>query len=86
MLAKPILVVGVVVAIFGAVLCLNVLSLRDLVLETGLPPAIAVVLDGRDEMSRRRAQGLEFLTGLAGVVVVLGAAVWLRTSRRGSRG
>jgi hypothetical protein len=80
------LAVGVVLALLGALLFLNFLSLRDLVLQTHLHPAIAVVFDARDEMSHRRAQGFELLTGLAGAVIFLGGAAWLRTSRRESRG
>jgi hypothetical protein len=69
-------------AVFGAMLFLNFLSLRGLVLETRVHPAIAVVFDTRDDMSHRRAQGLELLTGLGGVVIIVGAAWWLRAARQ----
>ena len=78
------LVIGAVLAVFGAMLFLNFLSLRGLVLETRVHPAITVVFDTRDDMSHRRAQGLELLTGLGGVVIIVGAAWWLRTSRQGT--
>ena len=83
MLATSVLVVGAVLTIFGVMLFLNVLSLRDLALETRLHPAISVVFDARDDMSHRRAQGLELLTGLGGAAIVLASAWWLRTSWRG---
>lgn len=85
MLATSVLVVGVVLTIFGVMLFLNVFSLRDLVLQTRVHPAISVVFDARDDMSHRRAQGLELLAGLGGGVIVVGAAWWLSTSWRGPR-
>jgi len=77
-LAISVLVLGVVLAVFGVMLYLNVLSLRDLVLETHLPVAIAAVFDVRDEMSHRRAQGLELLIGSGGAALALVAGLWLR--------
>ena len=62
----------------GVMLFLNVLSLRDLALETRLQVAIAAVFDARDEMSHRRAQGLELLIGLGGAALALAAVLWLR--------
>jgi hypothetical protein len=85
-LATGVLLVGVALGLLGAMLFLNFLSLRDLILATHLHPAIAVVFDARDEMSHRRAQALELLAGLAGLGVVLAAGVWLRTSRHESHG
>lgn len=82
--ATAALVLGAFLALIGLMLFLNMLSLRDLVLETHLNPAIALVFDTRDEMSHRRAQALEFLTGLAGLVVLLVAAKWLGTTRGNS--
>jgi len=76
-LAISVLVLGVVLAVFGVMLYLNVLSLRDLVLETRLHSAIAAVFDVRDDMSHRRAQGLELLTGVGGAALALVAGLWL---------
>jgi hypothetical protein len=80
-----VLVLGATLMLVGAMLFLNFLSLRELIVETHLDPAIAVVFDTRDEMSHRRAQAVELLTGLAGAATVLGAAAWLSMSRRESR-
>ncbi len=80
-LAQSLVVIGVVLTVFGTMLFLNFFSLRDLVLETHVQPAIAIVFDTRDDISHRRAQGLELLTGLGGVVLVVAAASWLRISR-----
>ena len=84
LVATAALVFGALLAFIGLMLFLNMLSLRDLVLETHLHPAIAVVFDTRDEMSHRRAQALEFLTGLAGLIVLLVAAKWLGSTRNNS--
>ena len=80
-IATAALVLGVFLAVMGALLFLNMLSLRDLALETHLNPAIAVVFDTRDEMSHRRAQALELLTGVAGFIVLVGAVTWFRKTR-----
>jgi hypothetical protein len=72
------LVVGLILAILGVMLFLNVLSLRELVLATRLHPAISVVFEARDELSHRRAQGIELLVGLFGAAMVTLAARWLR--------
>jgi hypothetical protein len=80
-LAISVLLLGVVLAVFGVMLYLNVFSLRDLVVETRLHPAIAAVFDARDDMSHRRAQGLELLTGVGGAALVALAALWLRIQR-----
>jgi hypothetical protein len=80
-LAISVLVLGVVLAVFGVTLYLNVFSLRDLVLETRLHPAIGAVFDARDDMSHRRAHGLELLIGVGGAALVALASVWLRAQR-----
>ena len=77
-LATSVLVLGVVLAVFGVTLYLNVFSLRDLVLETRLHPAIAAVFDARDDMSHRRAQVLELLIGVGGGGLAVVAGLWLR--------
>jgi uncharacterized membrane protein YidH (DUF202 family) len=85
-LATVVLLLGIALALLGAMLFLNFLSLRDVVAATHVDPAIAVVFDTRDEMSHRRAQGLELIAGVAGIAIVLGVSVWLRAARRESRG
>lgn len=83
-LATTVVVVGVVLVLLGGTLFLNYASLRDLVVESRLDPAIAVVFDTRDEMSHRRAQALELLTGVAGLGAILGAGAWLLSAPRTS--
>jgi hypothetical protein len=85
-LATVVLLLGTALTLVGAMLFLNLLSLRELILATHVDLAIAVVFDTRDEMSHRRAQGMELVAGLAGIAVVLAASVWLRAYRRESRG
>jgi hypothetical protein len=70
------LLVGLALAVLGAALVLNFLSLRELVEQTRFHPAIEAVFDVRDEMSHRRAQSLELVSGLSGVTL-FGVAVWL---------
>jgi len=84
--ATVVLLLGAALTLLGAMLFLNLLSLRDVILATHVDPAIAVVFDTRDEMSHRRAQGMELMAGVAGIAVVVGASAWLWASRRISRG
>jgi hypothetical protein len=79
------LMVGLILAILGVALFLNLLSLRDLAESTRLSPVIWVVFDVRDEVSHRRAQGLELLVGLVGVAMASLAVWWFQTRRRGVR-
>jgi hypothetical protein len=69
-------------AVWGAVLFLNLVSLREFILHTHVPTVIAVVFLARDDMSRARAQGLELLIGLAGAALLLVTTLWHATSRR----
>jgi hypothetical protein len=77
-LAMSALTVGVVLAILGVALFLNVLSLRALAESTQVSPAIWAVFEVRDDLSHRRAQGLELLVGLIGVAMVTVAAASAR--------
>ena len=74
-LALSALAAGCVLAIVGAALFLNVLSLRELAATSRLSPAMWAVFEVRDEISHRRAQSLELLVGLVGVVMVI-LATW----------
>jgi hypothetical protein len=83
MLAISALTVGVVLAILGVALFLNVLSLRELAESTRVSPAIWAVFEVRDDLSHRRAQGFELLVGLIGVaMVIVGAVSARRTADR----
>jgi hypothetical protein len=75
-LAWGILLVGLALALFGAALVLNIVSLRELAEQTRIGPAIVAVFDIRDEMSDRRVHWLEFAVGLSGAGL-LGFAIWL---------
>jgi hypothetical protein len=74
--AWVLLLVGLGLAVLGAALVLNFASLRELVEQTRFHPAIEAVFGVRDEMSHRRAQWLELVSGLSGVGL-LGLAAWL---------
>jgi hypothetical protein len=75
-LAWGLLLVGLALALFGAALVFNFVSLRALVEQTRISPAIVAVFDIRDEMSSRRAHWLELAVGLSGVGL-LGFGLWL---------
>jgi hypothetical protein len=75
-LAWGLLLVGLALALFGAALVFNVVSLRELVEQSRIGPAIVAVFGIRDEMSDRRAHWLEVALGLSGAGL-LGFAVWL---------
>jgi hypothetical protein len=85
LLAIAVVAAGLTLALLGAALLLNLLSLRELVELTRLSAVIWVVFDVRDEVSHRRAQGLELLTGLVGVAIVSLAAWWFQSRARGVR-
>ncbi len=76
LIAWALLVVGLGLTLLGGALVLNIASLRDLVEQTQLHPVVVAVFDLRDEMSHRRAQSLELVAGLGGLVVCV-LAVWL---------
>ena len=82
LLVFGVLVAGVALTVLGLGLVINVLSLRDLVEQTRLHPAIAVVFEVRDALSHRLAQGLELMAGLIGLSFAGGAAFWLRRTRK----
>jgi drug/metabolite transporter (DMT)-like permease len=85
--ASLLLLAGVGLAILGVALVLNVLSLRELALESHVHPAIVAVFDVRDGLSHRRAQLLELLMALAGLVIIGfgGCLMWQgRADARGS--
>ena len=84
--AVSVLVAGLALILLGAALFLNVLSLRELAASTQLSPAIWAVFEVRDEVSHRRAQGLELLVALVGVALIALATWWLQTRARGVRG
>jgi hypothetical protein len=77
-LAWSVLAVGLGLAVLGAALVLNLVSLRDLVELTHVDPAIAVVFEARDEVSHRRAQGLELVLGGVGLSMAALTTWWLR--------
>jgi hypothetical protein len=77
---------GVALAILGAALVLNLVSLRELVESTRLDPAIAAVFEVRDELSHRRAQTAELGVALGGGTLVVTAGWWLRAQAVGRLG
>jgi hypothetical protein len=84
-LAISALAAGCVLALLGAALFLNVLSLRELAVSTRLSPATWAVFQVRDEISHRRAQSLELLVGLVGVAMVILASWSFRPRGPGVR-